>query len=45
MIGAISTNYVKEKIDKTQQNNNCRFCGDRDEMIDHIIQQISAKRV
>ena len=26
----IRTNYVKAKIDKTQQNSRCRLCGDRD---------------
>ena len=34
---AIRTNYVNAIIDKTQQKNRCRLCGDRDEMIDHII--------
>ena len=27
------------KKDKTQQNSKCRLCGDRDEKIDHIINQ------
>ena len=27
------TNYVKAKIDKTQQNSKCRLCGDKDEII------------
>ena len=33
------TNYVKAKIDKTQQNNKYRLCGDRDETIKHMISQ------
>ena len=33
---AIRTNYVKEKIDKTQQNSKCRLCGDKGNMITHI---------
>ena len=32
----IQTNYIKTKIDKTQQNSKCRFCGDRNETINHI---------
>ena len=35
------TNYVKTKVDKTQQNSKCRLCGDRDETIDHIINECS----
>ena len=34
---AIRTNYVKAKIDRTQQNSKCRLCGDRDETINPII--------
>ena len=34
---AIRTNYVKAKIDKTQQNSKYRFCGDRNETINCII--------
>ena len=30
---------MKAKIDKTQQNSKCRSCGDRDEMINHIISE------
>ena len=37
----ITTNYVKGKIHKTQQNNKCWLCGDRDKMIDHIISECS----
>ena len=33
----IRTNHIKARIDKTQQNSNCRLCGDRDETINHII--------
>ena len=33
---AIRTNSVKAKIDKPQQNNRCRLCGDKDETINHI---------
>ena len=32
----ISSNYVKAKIDKTQQNSKRMLCGVRDEMINHI---------
>ena len=38
---AISLNYVKAKIPKTQQNSKCRLCGDRDETINHIIIECS----
>ena len=38
---AIRTNYIKAKIDKMQQNSKCRLCGDRDEMINHIISECS----
>ena len=43
---AIRTNYIKARIDKTQQNSKCRLCGDRDETINHIISECSklAKR-
>ena len=33
--------YVKAKIDKTQQNNRCRLNGERDETINHIISECS----
>ena len=34
---AIRTNYVKAKIDNTQQNAQlCRLCGDKNKMINHI---------
>ena len=38
---AIRTNYIKARIDKTQQNSRCRFCGEGDEMISHIISECS----
>ena len=34
-------NHIKARIDKTQQNNKCRRCGDRDETINHIISECS----
>ena len=37
----IRTNHIKERIDKTQQNSTCRLCGDRDETINHIINECS----
>ena len=30
------TNHIKARIDKTQQNNRCRLCGDRNKTINHI---------
>ena len=38
---AIRTNHIKAKIDKRQQNSKCRPCGDRDEVINHIISECS----
>ena len=38
---AMRTNYIKARIDKTQQNSKCRLCGDRDETINHIINECS----
>ena len=37
----VRSNYIKAKIDKTQQNSKCRLCGDRDETINHIINECS----
>ena len=37
----IRTNDIKARIDKTQQNSNCRFCRDRDETVNHIISKSS----
>ena len=36
---AIRTNYVKAKIDETQQNSKCRLCGDGDKTINLIISE------
>ena len=38
---AIRTNYIKARIDKTQQNNRCKLCSDTDETINHIISECS----
>ena len=38
---AIRTNHIKTRIDKTQQNSKCRLCCDRDETINHIINECS----
>ena len=38
---AIRTNYIKARIDKTQQNSRCRLCGEREETIIHIISECS----
>ena len=38
---AIRTNHIKARIDKTQQNSECRLCGDRDETISPIISECS----
>ena len=40
---AIRTNYIKAKIDKTQQNSKCGLCDDRDETINHIISKLALK--
>ena len=34
-------NYIKVKIDKTQQNNKCRLSDDRDKMTNHLISECS----
>ena len=34
---AITTNHVKAKIDKIQENNKCRLCRNIYETINHII--------
>ena len=36
---AIRTNYIKAKIDKALQRRKCWLCGDRDETINHIINE------
>ena len=38
---AIRTHHIKARIDMTQQNSNCRLCGDRNETINHIISECS----
>ena len=35
----LRTDYIKARIDKSQQNSRCRLCGDRDEIINHIISE------
>ena len=37
---AISNNYIKTKIDKTQQNYKCWLCEEKDETIYHIVKRI-----
>ena len=39
--GAIKTNYMKAKIDNTQQKSFSRCGGDRDETINHMINESS----
>ena len=38
---ALRTNYIKARIEKTQQNSKCRLCGDKNETINHIISECS----
>ena len=38
---AIRTNHIKPRIDKTQKNDKCWLCGQRDETINHIISERS----
>ena len=38
---AIRTNDIKARIDETQQNSKYRLCGDRVEIINHIISECS----
>ena len=38
---AIKTNHIKARIDKTQQNSKCGLYGDRDETINHMINECS----
>ena len=35
------TIFIKVKIDNTQRNSKCGFCGDKDETIYHIISKCS----
>ena len=37
------TNHIKARIGRTQQNNKCRLCMDRDETINHIISKLTQK--
>ncbi len=37
----IIINHIKVRLDKMQQNSRCRLCGDRDETINHIIDEYS----
>ena len=41
---AIWINYIKAKLDKTQQNSKCRLCDERDETINKRMQQTSSKK-
>ena len=38
---AIRSNYIKARIDKTQQNSRYKLCDDRNEKINHIISKCS----
>ena len=44
---ATRINYIKTKINNTQENSKCKLCGDRDETVYHINvkYQTSAKGV
>ena len=33
----IKVNYIRAKINNTQQNSRCRLCGDKNETINHIV--------
>ena len=35
----ISSNHIKARIDKTQENSRCKLCGDIDETITHILSE------
>ena len=37
----IRTNYIKARIDKTQQNSKCRLYDERDETMNHIVSKCS----
>ena len=34
-------NYIKERIDNTRRNNNCRMGGDKDDRVIHLIIECS----
>ena len=38
---AIRTNYIKQNIDKTRDSSMCRVCGNKGEIIRHIISECS----
>ena len=38
---AIRTNHIKARIDKTQHNNKCTLCDDKDETNNHIRREFS----
>ena len=38
---SIRTNYIKAKIDNIQQNSKCRLCENRDEAVNHIVNENS----
>ena len=38
---SIKTNYIEVKNDNTQQNSNCRLCGEKDEAVNPIISECS----
>ena len=44
---AIRTYYIKikAKTDDTKQSDSCRLCGDRDEMVNHIISEGKKKKI
>ena len=35
----VRANYLKAKTDDKQQNTKRRFCGERDEMMNHIVSE------
>ena len=35
------TNLIKVKIDKTQEQTNCRMCGEKDETVNYLIGEYS----
>ena len=35
----LKTDYVKIKIDDTQENSKCRLCGDKGKTVNHIISE------
>ena len=48
LYNVIRTDYIKAKIDNTQQNSKCRFCGEtekKDDSHNEWMQQINIKGV